>query len=65
MMNYYATYLHRYRKSLETGYTYKRVLSGKTLRLDLDPMEARSRYGMKDEQEKTCMLQKGHWAKTT
>ena len=30
-----------------------------TLGLDLDPMEARSRYGMWDEQEKTFMLQKG------
>ena len=27
--------------------------------LDLDPMEAKSRYGMRDEQEKTFMLQKG------
>ena len=33
--------------------------ASKTLGLDLDPMEARSRYGMRDEQEKTFMLQKG------
>ena len=33
--------------------------AGKTLGLDLDPMEAKSRYGMLDEQEKTFMLQKG------
>ena len=33
--------------------------ASKTLGLDLDPMEARSRYGMWDEQEKTFMLQKG------
>ncbi len=32
---------------------------GKTLGLDLDPMEAKSRYGMRDEQAKTFMLQKG------
>lgn len=31
----------------------------KTLGLDLDPMEAKSRYGMRDEQEKTFTLQKG------
>lgn len=33
--------------------------ASKTLGLDLDPMEAKSRYGMRDEQEKTFMLQKG------
>lgn len=33
--------------------------ASKTLGLDRDPMEARSRYGMWDEQEKTFMLQKG------
>ena len=33
--------------------------ASKTLGLDLDPIEARSRYGMRDEQEKTFMLQKG------
>jgi len=33
--------------------------ASKTLGLDLDPLEARSRYGMRDEQEKTFMLQKG------
>ena len=36
-----------------------RFFASKTLGLDLDPMEARSRYGMRDEQEKTFMLQKG------
>lgn len=33
--------------------------ASKTLGLDLDPMEAKSRYGMRDEQEKTFMMQKG------
>ena len=33
--------------------------ASKTLGLDLDPMEAKSRYGMRDEQGKTFMLQKG------
>lgn len=33
--------------------------ASKTLGLDLDPMEAKSRYGMRDEQEKTFMSQKG------
>lgn len=33
--------------------------ASKTLGLDLNPMEAKSRYGMRDEQEKTFMLQKG------
>ncbi len=33
--------------------------ASKTLGLDLDPMGAKSRYGMRDEQEKTFMLQKG------
>lgn len=31
----------------------------KTLGLDLSPLEARSQYGMRDEQEKTFMMQKG------
>ncbi len=33
--------------------------ASKNLGLNLNPMEARSRYGMRDEQEKTFMLQKG------
>lgn len=33
--------------------------ASKTLGLDLDPMQTRSRYGMRDEQEKTFMMQKG------
>ena len=32
--------------------------ASKTLGLDINPLEARSRYGMRDEQEKTFMLQK-------
>ena len=33
--------------------------ASKTVGLDLNPMEAKSRYGMRDEQEKTFMMQKG------
>ncbi len=33
--------------------------ASKTEGLNLNPMEARSSYGMRDEQEKTFMLQKG------
>ena len=33
--------------------------ASKTLGLDLNPMEAKSNYGMRDEQEKTFMMQKG------
>ena len=33
--------------------------ASKTLGLDLSPLEARSQYGMRDEQEKTFMMQKG------
>ena len=51
-------------KRMDKGAVKKATLTSgffasKTLGLDLDPMEARSRYGMRDEQEKTFMLQKG------
>lgn len=35
------------------------IFASKTFGLDLDPMEAKSRYGMRNEQENTFMLQKG------
>lgn len=38
--------------------------ASKTLWLNLDPMETRSRYGMRDEQENTFRCIKAHRAKT-